>query len=180
MERSPDPLAQLLEDALRVVQLAVLRLFRRTVEPMVVPFIGHGSARSVQIGARAVLGRPDGAAARLPVPEGGALAPVRPAAQAPARRSRRSVLRSSLSRFLTVEVAGAPITVRVPGAFVTVRSDRDGYLDVAVDDPRLPSGWHEAELVLADGTAVATPVLWTQTSGWAWSATSTTRSWRPA
>jgi phosphatidate phosphatase APP1 len=40
-----------------------------------------------------------------------------------------------------------------------VRSDRDGYLDVAVDNPGLSAGWHEAELVLADGTAVGTPVL---------------------
>jgi phosphatidate phosphatase APP1 len=151
--------AQLLEDAVRVVQLAVLRLFRRKVEPLVVPFIGHGSPRSVHIGARAVLGHPDAAARRLPVPESGVLAPVRPTAQTPARRSRRSVLRTSLSRFLTVEVAGAPVTVRTPGASVTVRSDRDGYLDVAVDNPELSAGWHEAELVLADGTAVGTPVL---------------------
>jgi phosphatidate phosphatase APP1 len=151
--------AELLEDALRVVQLGVLRLFRRTTEPLVVPFLGHGSPRSVHIGARVVLGRPDAAAGRLSVPDGGVLAPVRAPAQAPARRSRRSVLRASLSRFLTVEVARAAVTVSTPGAAVTVRSDRDGYLDVAVDDPGLEPGWHEARLALADGTTVRTPVL---------------------
>ena len=153
----PVRVAQLVEDALRVVQMAVLRLFRRTDEPMVVPFIGHGSQRSVHIGARAVLGHPDAVARQQPVPEGGVL--VRAPAQAPARSSRRSVLRSSLSRFFTVEVAGAPVTVRTPGAAMTVRSDRDGYLDVVVEDPGLPPGWHEAELVRAHGTAFPTPVL---------------------
>ena len=78
---------------------------------------------------------------------------------APPRRSRRAVLRASLSRFLTVEVAGAAVTVRTPGAEVTVRSDRDGYLDAVVDDPGLAPGWHEVELALDGGAPVRAPVL---------------------
>jgi phosphatidate phosphatase APP1 len=151
--------ATFVEDGVRLVQIAVLRLFRRTTEPMLIPFLGHGSPQRVQIGARAVLGRPDARARRFPVPEQGVLAPVRPPAEAPARRSRRTVLRTSLSRFLTVEVADAPVTVRTPGAAATVRSDRDGYLDVVVEEPGLSPGWHDVELTLADAPAVRAPVL---------------------
>ncbi len=149
----------LLEDAVRVLQVAVLRLLRRTTTPLVVPFVGHGSPRRVHVGARVVLGRPESRARSLPAPGRGVLAPVRAPAQAPARRSRRSVLRTSLSRFLTIEVANATVTVRTPGATPTKRSDRDGYLDLVVDDPALPPGWHDVQLALADGTTVSTPVL---------------------
>ena len=69
------------------------------------------------------------------------------------------MLRTSLSRFLTVEVAGATVTVRTPGAAVTVRSDRDGYLDAVVDDPGLAPGWHDVELALDGGATVRAPVL---------------------
>ena len=149
--------ATVIEDGVRLLQVAILRLFRRTAHPLLVPFLGHGSPRRVQIGGRAVLGRPDARARLRPAPEQGVLAPV--AEASPARRSRRTVLRTSLSRFLTVEVAGAAVTVRTPGREVTVRSDRDGYLDAVVDDPGLEPGWHDIELALDGGAAVRAPVL---------------------
>jgi phosphatidate phosphatase APP1 len=91
------------------------------------------------------------------VPDRGVLAPVAPPSTT--GRSRRAVLRTSLSRFLTVEVTGAPVAVRTPGATVTVRSDRDGYLDAVVDDPGLAPGWHDVELALDGGAPVRAPVL---------------------
>jgi phosphatidate phosphatase APP1 len=121
-----------------------------------VPFIGHGAPHRVRVGARVVLGRPVSAAREVPAPPGDTLAPV---PETPPRRSRRAVLRTSLSRFLTVEIAGARVTVRVPGADVAVRSDREGYLDAVVADPGLPPGWHDAELTLDGGAPVSTPVL---------------------
>ena len=149
--------AMVLEDAVRLGQVGVLRLFRRSTVPLLIPFVGHGSPQQVQLGARAVLGRPEARARSLPVPDGGVLTatsvPLR------ARRSRRSVLRTSLARFLTVEVADARITARTPGAAVEVRSDRDGYVDAVVDTPGLAPGWHDVELVLDGGAAVRTPVL---------------------
>ena len=151
--------AEVLEDVVRLFQVGVLRLFRRSTVPLLIPFVGHGSPRRVELGARAVLGRPDARARTLPVSDAGVLAPVRAAGQAPARRSRRSVLRTSLSRFLTVEVADATVTARTPGAAVTVRSDRDGYVDAVLADPGLSPGWHDVELSLAGGATVHTPVL---------------------
>ena len=151
--------AVVLEDVVRLFQIAVLRLFRRSTEPLLIPFVGHGSPRRVELGARAVLGRPEARARVLPVPDGGVLAPVRSPGQAPARRSRRSVLRTSLARFLTVEVADGAVTARTPGAVVTVRSDRDGYVDAVLAEPGLAPGWHDVELSLAGGATVRTPVL---------------------
>jgi phosphatidate phosphatase APP1 len=142
------------EDALRVVQVLVLRLTRRTARPLVVPFVGHGTPQRVQVGGRVVLGRPDARPRLLPVPGAGS-GMANPVV---ARRSRWAVLRGSLSRFLTVEVAGAAVTVRTPGASVTVRSDRDGYLAAVVDDPGLEPGWHTVELSL-DGDVVRAPVV---------------------
>jgi phosphatidate phosphatase APP1 len=150
--------AMVVEDGVRLLQVGLLRLFGRSTTPLVVPFLGHGSPRSVKIGARAVLGRPGAAARRLVVPDEGVLAPAGSVEHAREPRSRRAVLRTSLNRFLTVEAAGAAITVRTPGTEVTVRSDRDGYVDAVVDDPGLAPGWHDVELTLA-GETVRTPVL---------------------
>jgi phosphatidate phosphatase APP1 len=149
--------ATLADDGVRLVQVGLLRLSRRGVVPLLVPFVGHGSPRRVQVGARAVLGRPDARPPALPVPEREALAPVE--VPAPPPRSRRAVLRSSVSRFLTAEVAGAQVTVTTPDAVVTVRSDRAGYLDATVDHPGLRPGWHAVELALDGGDAVRAPVL---------------------
>ena len=149
--------ATVVEDGVRLLQMGILGLFRRSAQPLLVPFLGHGSPRRVQIGGRAVLGRPDARTRLQPTPDAGVLAPV--ATPSAAGRSRRAVLRTSLSRFLTVEVAGATVTVRTPGTEVTVRSDRDGYLDAVVDDPGLAPGWHDVELAIEGGAAVRAPVL---------------------
>ena len=149
--------ATVVEDGVRLLQIGIRRLFRRSAQPLLVPFLGHGSPRRVQIGGRAVFGRPDARTRLQPAPDPDVLAPV--ATPSAAGRSRRAVLRTSLSRFLTVEVAGATVTVRTPGTEVTVRSDRDGYLDAVVDDPGLAPGWHDVELSLEDGAAVRAPVL---------------------
>ncbi len=50
--------AVLVEDVVRVGQIALLRVFRRSTTPLLIPFVGHGSPQRVQLGARAVLGRP--------------------------------------------------------------------------------------------------------------------------
>ncbi len=150
--------AVVVEDVVRIGQIALLRAFRRSTTPLLIPFVGHGSPQRVELGARAVLGRPEARARLLPAPDGG-LPPARDLVQEPARRSRRSVLRTSLARFLTVEVADAAVTARTPSATVTVRSDRDGYVDAVVTDPGLSPGWHDVELDLAGGATVRTPIL---------------------
>lgn len=136
------------EDSLQMVVWAVLRIRGRHL-PMIVPFIGHGTTRRIRIGGRVVRGRP-----AVAVPAVGV-----PAAPLPTRRSRRAVLRSTLARFLTVEVPRAPVTVDAPGGPVTARTDDDGYLDAVLEVPELPPGWHDVGLALADGTSARAQVL---------------------
>jgi len=63
--------AVLVEDVVRVGQIALLRVFRRSTTPLLIPFVGHGSPQRVQLGARAVLGTPEARARRLPATGGG-------------------------------------------------------------------------------------------------------------
>lgn len=136
------------EDAVQMVLWLILRI-RGRHRPMIVPFIGHGTTRRIRIGGRVVRGRPDVEAPAVGVP----------AASLPTPRSRRAVLRSTLARFLTVEVPRTPVTVDVPGGPTTADTDDHGYLDAVLEVPELAPGWHDVGLALADGTSARAQVL---------------------
>lgn len=136
------------EDTVQMVVWLVLRIRGRHL-PMIIPFIGHGTTRRIRVGGRVVRGRPEVAAPAVGVPT----APL------PSRRSRRAVLRSTLARFLTVEVPRTTVTVDAPGGPATARTDDDGYLDAVLDVPPLDPGWHDVGLALADGTSARAQVL---------------------
>jgi phosphatidate phosphatase APP1 len=136
------------EDAVQLVVLLVLRIRGRHL-PMIVPFIGHGTTRQVRVGGRVIRGRPE---AEVPAVAG-------PDAPPPTPRSRRAVLRSTLARFLTVELPRRAVTVHAPGGPVSARTDDDGYLDIVLDVPDLDPGWHEIGLSMADGTSAQARVL---------------------
>lgn len=136
------------EELLGAAIHVVLRV-RGRHHPMILPFIGHGTTRQVRIGARVVRGRSDVQGPAVGVPQ----------APFPTVRSRRAVLRSSIARFLTVEVPRAVVTVSLPNGPVQVRADHDGYLDAVLDVAGLAPGWHEIVLSLADGTSSRAPVL---------------------
>ncbi len=127
---------------IQAVVLLALRLHGRP-RPMVVPFIGHGTPQRIRVGGRVVMGHPDAAA---PTPT-------------PGPRSRRAVLRSTVARFLTVEVARAEVTVWTPGGAEPAHTDDEGYLDAAVSVPGLDPGWHDVDLVLAGAAAARARVL---------------------
>jgi phosphatidate phosphatase APP1 len=139
--------AMAIEDALQLVLLAVLRL-RGRHHPTVVPFIGHGTTRRIRVPARVLLGRAEVEAPPVAVPD----------APAPTARSRRAILLAGLARFVTVEVSGARVRATVAGVTTEARTDREGYLDLAVDVD-LDPGWHEVELALRDGTTATARVL---------------------
>ncbi|MEJ3655889.1 phosphatase domain-containing protein [Actinomycetes bacterium KLBMP 9759] len=140
--------AMIVEDIVQEGVLLALRL-RGRHHPMVVPFIGHGTTRKVRVGARVVYGRPEVAAPAVGVPS----------AAEPTRRSRRAILRSSIARFLTVEVPGAMVQVGQPLGPRRVRTDRDGYLDAVLDVEEITPGWHEVALELKDGARASAQVL---------------------
>jgi phosphatidate phosphatase APP1 len=136
------------EDAVQLVVLLVLRIRGRHL-PMIVPFIGHGTTRQVRIGGRVVRGRPEAEPRAVGVPD----------APPTTRRSRRAVLRSTIARFLTVEVPRRTVTIVSPGGTEQTRTDDDGYLDAVLDVPDLAPGWHDVGLSLADGTTAEAKVL---------------------
>lgn len=141
--------AMVAEEIVQAGILTVLRI-RGRHHPMILPFIGHGTTTHLRIGARVVRGRSsDVEAPAVGVPQ----------APFPTVRSRRAVLRSSIGRFLTVEVAGAAVTVTTPDGPVQVRTDRDGYLDAVLEVGGMEPGWHEVGLSLADGTTTTAAVL---------------------
>jgi phosphatidate phosphatase APP1 len=139
--------AMTIEDVLQLLVLAVLRI-RGRHHPTIVPFIGHGTPQRIRVPARVLLGR-----ARVDAP-----ATAVPDAPAPTARSRRAILLAGLARFVTVEVSGARVRATVAGVTTEARTDREGYLDIAVDVDLAP-GWHEVELTLRDGTTATARVM---------------------
>src|SRR3954447_7256343 len=141
--------AMAIENVLQLLVLAVLRM-RGHHHPTIVPFIGHGTPQRIRVPARVLLGR-----GRVDAP-----ATAVPGAPVPTARSRRAVLLAGLGRFVTVEVSGARVRATVAGVTTEARTDREGYLDIAIDIPAeigdLAPGWHEVELALRDGTTTAT------------------------
>ncbi|HEY0167532.1 MAG TPA: App1 family protein [Jatrophihabitans sp.] len=63
-----------------------------------------------------------------------------------ARSSRWAVLRSNLLPFLSVEVPGARVRVTLGEREVMARADREGYLQVRLEDLHLPPGRHQVTL----------------------------------
>jgi phosphatidate phosphatase APP1 len=117
------------EDALQALLVRGFGLLGRR-EVTVLPFLGHGTPRHVQVRARVVLGSPaTNSAAR--------------SAEARGRRASWRTLRESLAPFLTVELPRHPVVVRGPAGETPARCDRQGYLDVAIDASGLAPGWHE-------------------------------------
>jgi phosphatidate phosphatase APP1 len=145
------------EDASQAALVAAVALLGRH-RVAVLPFLGHGTPDRVHIRARVVLG-----AGGLPAP--GERTPSRPATGARPvashsqsgtatvgtceRRSAWRVLRASLGRFLTVELPGAPVTIRTPAGETRLRADREGYVDAAVEATGLGPGWQEVTLAAA-------------------------------
>lgn len=114
--------------------------------PLIAPFIGYGTPDRARVGARLVKAR-EGAASHE-----SAVGPT-------SVRSRRRTLRVSLTRFLTVEIARAPVTIHAPGGDVQVHTDRDGYVDHEVELPGVEPGWLEVALSGPGGATATAQVL---------------------
>lgn len=116
--------------------------------PLIVPFIGHGTTRRARIGARVVRARRGVESEEIGVVD-----------ERPSTLSRRATLRTSLARFLTVEVTRAPVTIHAPGGDVEVRTDRDGYVDHEVQLPDVEPGWLDVRLTGPGGAESVAKVL---------------------
>jgi phosphatidate phosphatase APP1 len=111
------------EAAERKVAWLLLRLGRPV---RVHPFSGFGTGDWALLGGRVLVGAP---------PRTGS-----------ARATRWAVLRANLLPFLSVEVPGAQVRVRLDGRETVVRADPEGYLRVLIEDVQLPPGRHRVTL----------------------------------
>jgi phosphatidate phosphatase APP1 len=128
-----------LEDVFYARLTGVLR--RRDWVPRVEPYTGYGAPGWVRVMGRAVLAAPGTRSAEAAEQDSG---------------SGRRVVRGWRS-FVTAQLAGARVTVRIAGRVHEVEADRGGYVDVVLEADLEP-GWQEVELEI-DGDAVAAPVL---------------------
>ncbi|KGM11744.1 ACP synthase [Cellulomonas carbonis T26] len=127
------------EDALHARLNATL--LARGWVPRVEPYTGYGAPGWVRVMARSVLAAPGTAASE--------------AAERDTASADRSV--RGWRSFVTAQLPGAEVTVRVGDRVHVVEADRGGYVDAAVDADLEP-GWHEITLELG-GASVAAPVL---------------------
>jgi len=102
----------------------------------VVPYHGHGTSTLVRVRARVVVRR------RRSLRRGG------PAA----------TLLTGLSHYLSAEVAGEPVTVRVADQEWRGHSDAEGYVDATLQVSDLFPGWHDVTFRLAEPGEPSTEV----------------------
>ena len=128
---------------LRQVVHAVVGLERRLASLLVLlggpvrvhPFHGFGADGWVRLGGRVLVG----ATPQLRRTRGGGRA-------APARLTRRAMVRANLLPFLTVEVAHARVRLAIGNREEVVVADGDGYVHARLTDLTLPAGRHVATL----------------------------------
>ncbi|MCW2681597.1 MAG: hypothetical protein JWM62_2998 [Frankiales bacterium] len=125
-------LARVLLLAEDLLQRVVVLLVRRAGRPVRAhAFPGFGAEGWVHVRGRVLLGT-----AATP--------------RTPPRVTRWTSLRANLAQFLTVEVPRAQVRVELGGRTSLVVADREGYVDVMVDDLPLPPGRHVVTLTPVD------------------------------
>lgn len=129
-------LAARLED--RVNRFVARRLRRRGWVGRIEPYTSYGMPGWVRILGRALLAPPGTG--------------VGEATERDAESQRRAV--RGWRSFLTAQVPGARVEVRLGDRVETVRADRGGYLDVVLDCDLEP-GWHDVTLTLGGQSATA-------------------------
>lgn len=133
--------------------------------PQIVPYAGYGSTTQLRILARALMAQPDNLSAQLnlsflkhPRMNGkNTTRAVRDFAElaittgAEAQRGWR--------QFFTTQVGFLPVDVEFNGQVIHTRTDRNGYIDLIVQNHGFTPGWHEVKITPIQGEAVTAPVM---------------------
>ncbi|OKL50500.1 App1 family protein [Boudabousia marimammalium] len=61
-------------------------------------------------------------------------------------------------QFLSLQLAGVPVQIRLGAATLETITDRGGYVDVVLRGHGLPAGWHDAVVSVSGGKPVSQPV----------------------
>ncbi|WP_124054543.1 App1 family protein [Arcanobacterium ihumii] len=132
--------------------------------PQIVPFSGYGSTTAVKILARAMMADPS-----LGQPPFDLDFLRGRSYKSPAINAVRDIAELALEtgveaqrgwrQFFTTQVGFLPVTVVIGDRRIKTRTDRNGYVDLLVENHGLTPGWHEVELIPAAGKAVKAPVM---------------------
>ena len=131
--------------------------------PRLTPYAGYGSTAALKVLARATMVDPNAGSSLsdlsfLPrgmhsLPAG----PVRDIAQAAADAGAEA--QRGWHQFFTTQVGFLPVTVRIGEREIHTRTDREGYIDLLVEDHGLTPGWHKVELIPKVGEPVEAPIM---------------------
>ncbi|MFC5369260.1 App1 family protein [Arcanobacterium bovis] len=132
--------------------------------PQIIPFTGYGSTTAVKILARALMAEPN---ERQPLFDLRNL--QMSSLRSPAINTVRDIAELAIEagaeaqrgwrQFFTTQVGFLPVTVTVGEKRIETRTDRNGYVDLLVENHGLTPGWHEVELIPAAGEPVKAPVM---------------------
>lgn len=116
--------------------------------PYIVPFSGYGSVKSVRVLARVIMRDPNegrfSLIPSLPATAHGMLGQVRDATEQ--ARELATKAQRGWRQFFTTQVGFLPVTVRAGDKEIQTTTDRNGYVDVIVQDHGLAPGWHEVTI----------------------------------
>ncbi|MDD7505671.1 MAG: DUF2183 domain-containing protein [Actinomycetaceae bacterium] len=127
--------------------------------PKITPYSGYGSVHAVKILARATMADPnrhnhDFELGHLPFnAHSFAANAFRDFAE------RKATARRGWHQFFTTQVGFLPVTVRIGAQEFKTSTDRNGYVNLLVENHGLEPGWHEVEIIPAAGAAVKAPVM---------------------
>lgn len=132
--------------------------------PKILPYTGYGSQTKLHVLARAVMApaddndplvsRPVSHFLELHSPTIDALDDFVASAQLAANDAQRG-----WRQFFTTQVGNLRVKVKIGGKSFTTRTDTNGYINLLVSDHGLEPGYHEAEIIPAQGQSVRAPVL---------------------
>ncbi len=139
-----------------------VRLRKRGWIPTVIPYAGYGSTHALKVLARVIMTQPEHLNTRVRLDRFGLPGHIKNSA---VRDFAEQVIETSAvaqrgwRQFFTTQVGFLPVTVQVGEKRIHTRSDRNGYIDLLVEEHGLTPGWHEVTITSALGESVNAPVM---------------------
>ena len=93
--------------------------------PVVLPYIGYGTAERVHVRARVLASRRDAGRDRAGSP-----------------------VLASLAHYFSVEIPGEEVSIEVAGRVLVTTSGPEGYVEATLDVPDLSPGWHDVTFAI--------------------------------
>lgn len=129
--------------------------------PSVVGFTGYGSVDTVHVLGRVIMADPQNKPMirfpKLPTAAHSAPAPVSEAYEHVKELSEKA--QRGWRQFFTTQVGFLPVTITAGDKVIETKTDRNGYIDVILQDHGLTPGWHEVTIDALAGETTTTRVL---------------------